>query len=491
MDFLKKCVVVRFVGEGEVCWPEFRIWAHRQWGVSSHAEVLPIGDDLWLLECASEDEVNRIISLRRFRFKEFDLLLDGWIKQAGRSGVTWESNSAWVVVRGVPLHLRSLDLAKSLGDVLGGFLAMADSTDLSSFRLKVKRVGDFPLSISCSVGEEVYSVGVMPEEGLPSVLQRAGSERKRSLKGKSMAAMPDVAEDQGMEELCWAETEWCGGECSGGRGTFPEVEAVGEVLASSGDLIGTEQQQLSGGRAFGGGCRQKIVESRIVAINPFLQESVPMMDSLVGYRLIVEGIKVGKMCIDFGQGVGLSLGWVDVGRWRGYERLIGLGLQGIGPGELGAFSCNVVEVERGSLVFPFFKERALLAGPDLLEEEDQSLSSSLGPCVEVAALQELPFHLEGVLQPGAAVTETEDLISEAIRSVASIIQLEVNGSLEDGVTEAVELGKEVIRRRTPSILKSRTERELKRLGPSPEVAATRRRTSKGKRCVSPVSFDEF
>ncbi|CAN1241258.1 hypothetical protein LINPERPRIM_LOCUS4891, partial [Linum perenne] len=56
LSFLEKSVVFRFVGAGEVSWPEFRIWASRVWKIPPNSDFLPLGDGLWLLECSSKRE---------------------------------------------------------------------------------------------------------------------------------------------------------------------------------------------------------------------------------------------------------------------------------------------------------------------------------------------------------------------------------------------------------------------------------------------------
>ncbi|CAN0903061.1 hypothetical protein LINGRAHAP2_LOCUS22357 [Linum grandiflorum] len=46
-----------------------------------------MGDDLWLLECSSSKEVDRILNLGLWRFDSFSIQADRWIPVAGRSNV--------------------------------------------------------------------------------------------------------------------------------------------------------------------------------------------------------------------------------------------------------------------------------------------------------------------------------------------------------------------------------------------------------------------
>ncbi|CAN1130640.1 hypothetical protein LINPERHAP1_LOCUS10554 [Linum perenne] len=157
----------------------------------------PLGDGLWLLECSSKLEANRIIALRRQRFGSFNIFLDAWIKEAGRSGVLWDSDSSWVVIRGIPLHLRSSDLARSLGEALGGFLDFSAGFDLSSFRVKVKKRVELSSVILILFGSDSFPVFIEPELGLPVALLNSKDyfHKMKVLKGKDVA-VPEVAFDQ-------------------------------------------------------------------------------------------------------------------------------------------------------------------------------------------------------------------------------------------------------------------------------------------------------
>ncbi|CAN1774495.1 hypothetical protein LINPERHAP1_LOCUS12974, partial [Linum perenne] len=169
LRYLERCVVFRFVGGEKVNWKDFWTWAARNWGVHSSSEVYPVGDDLWLLECASLAEVNRVLSLNRGYFGRSKILMGPWIKMAGRSKVAWDANIGWVVVRGIPLHLRSPALATSIGEVCGEILDWGVGPDLSSMRVKVRVRGRLPEVIPISVGGEVFPVSVTPEVCFPVV----------------------------------------------------------------------------------------------------------------------------------------------------------------------------------------------------------------------------------------------------------------------------------------------------------------------------------
>ncbi|CAN1188500.1 hypothetical protein LINPERPRIM_LOCUS35431 [Linum perenne] len=225
LNYLERCVVFRIVGEDKVRWNEFRVWATRNWGVPSASEIHPLGDDLWLLECASPKEVTRILSLNRRLFRKSEILMGPWLKMAGRSKVAWEANIVWVVIRGIPLHLRSLALAESIGEVCGDFLEAAGGSDLSSLRVKVRIRGGLPEVIPISARGEVFPVTVVPEVNFPLISAGPKEQEKEGRKGKGASFDRESQCTLGRSLLLT-------GECSS-----PGKKDTGETLSSGG---GTE-----------------------------------------------------------------------------------------------------------------------------------------------------------------------------------------------------------------------------------------------------------
>ncbi|CAN0908240.1 hypothetical protein LINGRAHAP2_LOCUS25183 [Linum grandiflorum] len=127
VSFLKQCVVFRFSYHGSINWKEFRIWANKQWGVPVDVQIKGIRDDLWMLVCNSMEEADRVVAFRRTRFGQVEIQLDRWIKGAGRSAVSMEADMVWLLIRGLPLHLRSEELFKSLGERCGKFLGFEET----------------------------------------------------------------------------------------------------------------------------------------------------------------------------------------------------------------------------------------------------------------------------------------------------------------------------------------------------------------------------
>ncbi|CAN1795001.1 hypothetical protein LINPERHAP1_LOCUS20470 [Linum perenne] len=62
-------------------WKRFRKWVARLWGVLEAVEIRAIGDDLWWLCCGSEEEVERVLALNRWKLPGHRL----WVKRRGAS----------------------------------------------------------------------------------------------------------------------------------------------------------------------------------------------------------------------------------------------------------------------------------------------------------------------------------------------------------------------------------------------------------------------
>ncbi|CAN0920481.1 hypothetical protein LINGRAHAP2_LOCUS32067 [Linum grandiflorum] len=169
LKFLSKCIVLRVFNSI----PEpldlscFRRWMSTNWGVSSSTPLSELGDDCWLLECSSEEEVDRVLSLDKRSFGSSKIFMDKWVKNAGRTEVLKNQGLAWILVGGIPLHLLSSDLFMKIGDRCGGFVEANSSSCLfGSVRIKVKKSGVLPSRLSLQFNEEVYVVTISENLGL-------------------------------------------------------------------------------------------------------------------------------------------------------------------------------------------------------------------------------------------------------------------------------------------------------------------------------------
>ncbi|CAN1123436.1 hypothetical protein LINPERPRIM_LOCUS3266 [Linum perenne] len=153
IQFLQRCVVFRLVSSlpEAVPWPSFRAWIAKNWGVEQSSQILQLGEDAWLLVCGSKSVADRIVALKRVEFGSTRVYLDSWTAIAGCMPVTQGLKTEWVCVRGIPLHLRSIDLFVRLRDVCGGYVEYDEKEcNLNSVRLKVRVGQERPTKVSLS-----------------------------------------------------------------------------------------------------------------------------------------------------------------------------------------------------------------------------------------------------------------------------------------------------------------------------------------------------
>ncbi|CAN1308129.1 hypothetical protein LINPERPRIM_LOCUS27258 [Linum perenne] len=470
MSYLEKGVVFRLVGAGDVIWSEFRAWIQRMWGVSARSPILPIGDGLWFLECNSKTE---------------------------------DSEVTWVAVKGVPLHLRSQALARSLGEALGGFLEWNEEGDLSSLRIKIRRRIELPSTISISANEDVFLVAVVPEVSLPVVLAYCSDDDeggiKRRAKGKGVMVEASPASALGVESEIFGRTARCvsGGESSG-QGCSHTSDVLSSVFVSeriedesfSNQLIETYDRIRRG-------CSGKSEGTEVSSFgNMAASVCVSAEKTFVGFKLTSMGLEIGNRAFSF---CGASFFNFVKGKPYVWKEQIGVGLLSGAKAHAPILSGLMTNLDK-----EWAEDMECSSGPNFTSRPDFGASfnslglSNVGPDNKEA---------EGVVvDAGGQIhnkLDTEDFLEElqglpddevlcgVVSKVATLVKLQVNGSVEEGTSEAISPCKEVIRRRTSSPL-SWTERELKKLGATPEVPSSRLRSKRGERCALPCSvFNEF
>ncbi|CAN1191805.1 hypothetical protein LINPERHAP2_LOCUS41222 [Linum perenne] len=190
LAFLDCCLVFRFRTSDRINWDSFQVWANRHWGSALDAHFQSLGDGLWMLFCGSKARVDRIIALRRWMFGQIPLQLDSWIPNAGRSRVLLDDDIVLVTIRGIPIHLRSPDLFRQLGDICGSFLSFKDAGSLSSVRLKIKLKGSIPDEIPITFRGFSFPLKVELEAVVPisSPISADVVDRYRRAKGSCSAS---------------------------------------------------------------------------------------------------------------------------------------------------------------------------------------------------------------------------------------------------------------------------------------------------------------
>ncbi|CAN1275084.1 hypothetical protein LINPERPRIM_LOCUS15605 [Linum perenne] len=182
LRFLERCLCFRVVSkEPEALnWTVFRSWMQRNWGVDSKAQIWGLGSDLWMIECGSREEVNRVVALGRTLFGTSQVFLDRWTSEAGRARLLRKEGAMWIVAKGIPLHIRSVDLFRQIGEVCGGFVEHDSQwCPLSSVRIKVAGSGSVPENVVVRHLDEVFDIRIWKESSGMLEKDVRGKEPKR------------------------------------------------------------------------------------------------------------------------------------------------------------------------------------------------------------------------------------------------------------------------------------------------------------------------
>ncbi|CAN1158043.1 hypothetical protein LINPERHAP2_LOCUS21910 [Linum perenne] len=458
LDFLSKGLVLRFSEPQAVVWEAFRVWAHRQWGIPVSATFLSLGDDLWFLACGSILEVNRILAHKRWSFGDVRIQMDTWIKMAGRSNVTLESGFAWVTARGIPLHLRSPDLFRQLGDFCGGFLCAEDGLNLSSIRLKVKVGGVIPDEVPLCHGCEVFPIRLEPDgwipvprhgvkdsfvkswksKGVGFAVQKGSVDESTSSEFPSSSSEAEVLELAQMSELDLdapkaekTRRRVCVRDCTYSEDKSLSLEVVGQMseietsqIANVVEVpfVGLKLDQL-GHLVISSSSQRKdkelgfILEKMTTWVLP---DSVGLSFSPIPYTYLALGLRNNDLCLFKRSSV----------QDEGCSPLSTLNL--FKPDAVLGWSTCSVSSEMGE-------------GDDsrVVEITSEVSPLELFPCSEVFLEEEVEGHEDGrwMCHSEKAVQEAE--LETSVRTVARIIQLELNGSLEEGEIAASTTCKEV------------------------------------------------
>ncbi|CAN1170885.1 hypothetical protein LINPERHAP2_LOCUS29248 [Linum perenne] len=164
IESLKCWVVVSFsLGPKDfVAWEEFKVWMRRWWGVASNWTSKRLGDDSWLVECGSEVEVDRIIKDESWFFRGIRVHVQKWWPEAGRQFPASSQKMRWILVFGIPVHLRADSVFREIGERCGGFVECQE-TGFAAVRLKVKAGKSFPTSILLAARNEEYIIKLLAE----------------------------------------------------------------------------------------------------------------------------------------------------------------------------------------------------------------------------------------------------------------------------------------------------------------------------------------
>ncbi|CAN0883781.1 hypothetical protein LINGRAHAP2_LOCUS14636 [Linum grandiflorum] len=510
VSFLKCCLVFRFEKVTVMNWVDFRTWASRSWGVPVDSKILHIGDDVWMLVCDSEAEVERILLLNRCKFNNIGILMDGWIKDAGRSNVCLESEVGWIMVRCIPLHLRSEELFTSIGNFCGEFICYNEGRNLDSVRIKIQMTGVVPEEVPLCHGAEVYPIRVVLEAPTPVSAGGHLNSFARRWKNKSVGYLPRSEMDATPVTTAFVSSSSEAGPSH--RVGFVESSTdlevstavlgkdVRERLMKAAEM-GQERAESSGASLSltNRGCDKsgtdmglKVVQQDNLCLIPTRKSGFPVLDldywvginsllsprgqKMDGFSKIsramnsVEGFKVwnevGFCC--------LSLAYKLT--WALSPSIDNIGSNGSKDLSVRPSSTSNVRVT---------SEVAILDSFSMPIENDVDCGEQL------YTVSGVPVEHSSANDHQSKLAELEDeLLVEAVTKVSDIIDLKINGSAIEGVAEALKVCKEVGRRRKASGL-SKTERELRRLGATPDGLGNSPVSARRDRYSLPYSLNEF
>ena len=130
LEHLKHCLIGRW-GSISVPLPELdfvRNWTRHNWEVKGKLSIAVLGRGIMLFEFEQAQEAERVLARGKRSIKENWLILDKWNPEVGCSFKNSIAVETWVRVVGLPLHLWSLEVFKSIGEGCGGFIAVDEGT---------------------------------------------------------------------------------------------------------------------------------------------------------------------------------------------------------------------------------------------------------------------------------------------------------------------------------------------------------------------------
>ncbi|CAN1244701.1 hypothetical protein LINPERPRIM_LOCUS6218 [Linum perenne] len=469
--YLERCLCFRFINKipEKVNWKVFRAWMTKNWGISSVSKIMCLGDDLWMVECPSKQAVDMIVSLNRCLYGSTRIFLDRWTEKAGRTTLLPKQRMVWVLIQGIPLHLRSLELFKAIGERCGGFVDYDDSLcPLNSVRIKVVDTNTIPEKVSLRFRNNLFMVKVVKEL---VEADRSGVE------ASSLKVISSTRE--GVRQTFVAE--WRRKHLRGKAKVLEEGEssamAQGKTL-EKGPVLSSESEKGEKGVSLPAsvtGVRDLDI-SGITQMTSFDGSPTDVMcQSMMGLELtrgvgeggskVVQlkrgyfGVYVGLMMAgDFGvcvQSRGGTLPYEGLLKWRVASFLdpssgprCWVDKHVIGP------KCG------GSLVYGLYEKNLTEAtccsilgniGAELIMREDESSVDAL-----VTELEEEKSSRKKIL--------------ESVDRVVQVLDLQVSNSAEKALVSVRQSAIAVLDRRKASGRKSKTERELAKLGITLESA---------------------
>ncbi|CAL1355633.1 unnamed protein product [Linum trigynum] len=160
----------------------FREWAHRRWSIDDNYSMENRGNGSWILICPSIDQALRIKRLGQLKFKDFLVTVSEWKDHEEK----YSNSDKWILVYGIPLHLKSINLLKSIGNFCGSFIEIDwSSWSLEFVRIRIMCKRDIPLSIPVRYASDQFMINIIPPPATYDAADKANGFSQAVQKSKS------------------------------------------------------------------------------------------------------------------------------------------------------------------------------------------------------------------------------------------------------------------------------------------------------------------
>ncbi|CAN1220451.1 hypothetical protein LINPERPRIM_LOCUS1905 [Linum perenne] len=430
----------------------------RFWGVPILADIRAMGDDLWLLCCTSEEEVERIISLNRWEPPGHKIRADRWCCGAGTSNVESKRGWVWAFVRGIPVHLRSEALMRDIKSFFGeGAVWSEVGCNLNEVRIRFQASFVAPKVIKIQFRERGFLLPVVEVgEGLEKEVLRLG-ERD-----------PLAGEEEPVLRLGRAGRK----PTAGGSMVGTEKEGDGEKVVGTGG-VGFEEKEGWPEQMKGTG-QEEVTEVDLTE-DMMMEEERELISYDGAAAEIKEGREVGfssEVCGELlsrfwcGPGLGLGEKGPEV-QFKGGElegedqRIVGLKKHGWA---LVNNEFQIIRAEKGECGPTNLGPNLQVCG-ELGCEQGATEISDAGrvSVIEESFDQQLGEALEDILveerEAGEILDAEEEALCALSSKVAQLLEIRMPETTEVAENVIMETARSVAKRRK----KSRLEREQQRI----------------------------
>ncbi|CAL1372576.1 unnamed protein product [Linum trigynum] len=186
-ELLGRSLIITFKPTAGECFvrddaKDFKRWANRHWATDDNFDWHYFDNGKWLLSCPSVQHAVRIRGFNQCSFKNFNILISFWPEEGQKD---WYDDSQWILVFGIPLHLKSIDLINLIGRFCGKLLEVDWNHWSADFiRIRVRMIDEPPSTIPVRFAGERFSIRIITapmsaQKGRPASEADSSGELKR------------------------------------------------------------------------------------------------------------------------------------------------------------------------------------------------------------------------------------------------------------------------------------------------------------------------